>query len=69
MEALKLRPLQAGWLRVTGVEWILNGTALGAAAFDIRGKKRKRPKGTRPGQVRGCVTRMLMSFVPTCGGV
>lgn len=42
-----MRPLAAGWLRVLGVSWLLADTAEGYVAFDIKGRKRKRPKGDR----------------------
>lgn len=42
-----MRPLSAGWLRVLGVSWLLAGTAKGYVEFDIKGRKRKRPKGDR----------------------
>lgn len=46
-QRLTLRPTLAGWVRVTGVAWLLAGVAEGIAAFDIRGRRRKRPKGDR----------------------
>jgi hypothetical protein len=46
-ERLGLRPLAPGWLRVTGVAWVVEGGAEGRAAFDIKGRHRKRPKGDR----------------------
>ncbi|WIA13573.1 hypothetical protein OEZ85_007140 [Tetradesmus obliquus] len=49
-ESLLLRPLAAGWLRVTGVAWLLGGVAAGFAEFDVKGRKRKKPKGDRPSQ-------------------
>ncbi|WIA33724.1 hypothetical protein OEZ86_006842 [Tetradesmus obliquus] len=49
-ESLLLRPLAAGWLRVTGVAWLLGGVAAGFAEFDVKGRRRKKPKGDRPSQ-------------------
>lgn len=49
-ERLTLRPLSPGWLRVTGVAWVVEGGAEGRAAFSIKGRHRKHPKGDR------CVT-------------
>jgi hypothetical protein len=46
-ESLLLRPLAAGWLRVTGVAWLLGGVAEGSAEFDVKGRRRKKPKGDR----------------------
>jgi hypothetical protein len=46
-ERLTVRPLSAGWLRVLGVSWVLAGTAEGYVEFDIKGRRRKRPKGDR----------------------
>lgn len=46
-ETLLLRPATAGWLRVTGVSWLIGSVAEGAAEFDIKGRRRKRPKGDR----------------------
>jgi hypothetical protein len=46
-ERLSVRPLSAGWLRVLGVSWVLAGTAEGYVEFDIKGRRRKRPKGDR----------------------
>jgi hypothetical protein len=46
-ERLSVRPLAAGWLRVLGVSWLLAGAAEGYAEFDIKGRRRKRPKGER----------------------
>jgi hypothetical protein len=46
-EPLLLRPLAAGWLRVTGVSWLLGGSAQGFAEFDVKGRRRKKPKGDR----------------------
>jgi hypothetical protein len=48
-ESLLLRPLAAGWLRVTGVAWLLGGSAHGFAEFDVKGRRRKKPKGDRWG--------------------
>lgn len=42
-----MRPLKAGWLRVLGVSWVLSGAAEGYREFDIKGRRRKRPKGDR----------------------
>lgn len=47
VEVLRVTPRLPGWLRITGVAWTLNGTAHGRIAFDVKGRKRKRPKGTR----------------------
>jgi hypothetical protein len=46
-EKLTLRPLAAGWLRVTGVEWVVEGGVEGRTLFEIKGRHRKRPKGDR----------------------
>eukprot|EP00798_Chlamydomonas_sp_ICE-L_P000836 gene836-33567_t len=50
VEQLRVKPLVAGWLRITGVHWILNEAVEGHIEFDVLGRKRKDPKGTRPGQ-------------------
>ena len=34
--ALRLRPLQPGLLTLTGVDWLLNGTAPGHKQFALR---------------------------------
>jgi uncharacterized protein YfiM (DUF2279 family) len=46
-QELLLRPAAAGWLRVVGVAWLLGGAAEGVALFNIKGRRRKRPKGNR----------------------
>lgn len=52
-ERLTLRPLAPGWLRVTGVSWVLEGGVEGRAAFEIKGRHRKRPKGDRWADFKG----------------
>ncbi|KXZ49490.1 hypothetical protein GPECTOR_21g716 [Gonium pectorale] len=56
VEVLRVLPRAPGWLRVTGVTWTLNGVAHGRIAFDVKGRRRKKPKGTR---------RLLFQVVPT----
>jgi hypothetical protein len=46
-ESLTVTPTAPGWLRITGVTWVLNDTVEGFLPFDLKGKKRKRPKGDR----------------------
>lgn len=55
-EKLAVKPLTPGWLRVTGVAWVVEGGATGQALFDVRGKRRKHPKGDRCGRepLRAC---------------
>eukprot|EP00877_Chromochloris_zofingiensis_P003658 jgi/Chrzof1/13293/Cz07g27240.t1 len=49
-ERLLLQPVATGWLRVTGVSWVVNGGAEGRVMFDIKGRRRKKPKGDRHSQ-------------------
>jgi hypothetical protein len=58
-ERLSVRPLASGWLRVLGVSWLLAGAAEGYAEFDIKGRRRKRPKGER-------YAHYYTYWVPTC---
>ncbi len=46
-EVLSVTPLAAGWLRITGVAWMLNDAVEGFAPFEPKGRKRKHPKGPR----------------------
>lgn len=46
-QRLSLRPQSQGWLRVHGVAWLLADSAQGAMLFNIKGRRRKRPKGDR----------------------
>ena len=45
IEQLSVTALAPGWLRISGVQWVLNDAVEGRVAFDIPGRKRKRPKG------------------------
>ncbi|KAG2489318.1 hypothetical protein HYH03_012150 [Edaphochlamys debaryana] len=67
VEVLRVMPRQPGWLRITGVTWTLNGVAHGRIAFDVKGRRRKRPKGDRPGQLKHYPPhrRLLFQVVPT----
>ncbi|GFR51289.1 hypothetical protein Agub_g13649, partial [Astrephomene gubernaculifera] len=67
VEVLRVLPRVPGWLRVTGVVWTLNGVAHGRIAFDVKGRRRKKPKGTRPGQLKHYPPhrRLLFQVVPT----
>ncbi|GLC57223.1 hypothetical protein PLESTB_001201000 [Pleodorina starrii] len=67
VEVLRVAPHAPGWLRITGVTWTLNGVAHGRIAFDVKGRRRKRPKGTRPGQLKHFPPhrRLLFQVVPT----
>ncbi|PNW88325.1 hypothetical protein CHLRE_01g024400v5 [Chlamydomonas reinhardtii] len=66
VEVLKVLPRAPGWLRITGVTWTLNGTAHGRITFDVKGRRRKKPKGERPGQLKHFPPhrRLLFQVVP-----
>ncbi|KAG2449122.1 hypothetical protein HYH02_005870 [Chlamydomonas schloesseri] len=66
VEVLKVLPRAPGWLRITGVTWTLNGTAHGRITFDVKGRRRKKPKGERPGQLKHYPPhrRLLFQVVP-----
>ncbi|GIL54165.1 hypothetical protein Vafri_9740 [Volvox africanus] len=66
VEVLRVLPHAPGWLRITGVTWTLNGVAHGRITFDVKGRRRKRPKGTRPGQLKHYPPhrRLLFQVVP-----
>ncbi|GIL73935.1 hypothetical protein Vretimale_5119 [Volvox reticuliferus] len=66
VEVLRVLPHAPGWLRITGVTWTLNGVAHGRINFDVKGRRRKRPKGTRPGQLKHYPPhrRLLFQVVP-----
>lgn len=49
-EQLAVRPMVPGWLRIVGVQWRINDGVCGEATFNIKGRKRKKPKGDRPAQ-------------------
>ncbi|GAX80359.1 hypothetical protein CEUSTIGMA_g7798.t1 [Chlamydomonas eustigma] len=49
-EQLRVVPLSPGWLRITGVQWVLNDAVEGRRTFDVVGRRRKNPKGDRLGQ-------------------
>ena len=46
-DALTVTPLAPGWLRITGVSWVLNDAVEGHVVFNNKGRRRKHPKGTR----------------------
>ena len=47
LEHLRVVPLTSGWLRITGVRWVLNDAVEGHREFDVVGRRRKHPKGPR----------------------
>ncbi|GIM00051.1 hypothetical protein Vretimale_5119 [Volvox reticuliferus] len=67
VEVLRVLPHAPGWLRITGVTWTLNGVAHGRINFDVKGRRRKRPKGTRSLVVRDVPAAHQSSFL--CGFV
>ena len=49
-ESLRLTVHTPGWLRIEGVAWTVGEPGSGSngrLAFDVKGRHRKKPKGTR----------------------
>ncbi|KAJ9512736.1 hypothetical protein QJQ45_019034, partial [Haematococcus lacustris] len=49
-EMLSVTPRVPGTLRISGVTWLLADCLEGSVAFNLRGRHRKHPKGSRPAQ-------------------
>ena len=47
LEQLRVTPLVAGMLRITGLQWVLNDAVEGRREFSVVGRRRKHPKGDR----------------------
>ncbi len=62
VEQLVVRPHVAGWLRLVGVQWRVNEGVEGRVYFDIKGRRRKNPKGGRwgAGNLLLCCGRRLL---------